>query len=177
MDFSKFRPLRKKILVRRDAKKSVDGGIIIPESWQQYGWRATVVAVGNEVKNCKPGDTILFLKEYTVLPFPEREMAITESEHIMARIEADAANVERIRPQNKFALVMERKPKMSGSDIVVIPNKQENEKSGLVMAVGPECEYLKPYCQIVYSKRVAGAVEEDAPMDVVEESDVLCMKN
>ncbi len=171
MDFSKFKPLRGTVLVRRDAKKSIDGNIVLPELWQQYGWRASVVAVGAEVANCKPGDEILFLKEYTVLPFPERDMAITECKHILGRIVAENF-VERIILQEKFIMVVEDKPKVKPDGIVLV-NPREPAKSGFVYKVAAECLDIKAGDRIFYDKSVAVCVEDGRNYKIVAEPDVL----
>jgi len=57
-----FRPLRGLVLVRRDKPESENGGIIIPENVQTYGWRATVLRAGPEATSYIEGENILFLK-------------------------------------------------------------------------------------------------------------------
>jgi len=174
MDFTKFKPLREIVLVRREEKKKVDGGIIVPEAWQQYGWRATVIAIGKDVSNCLLGDDILFLKEFTVLPFPEREMATTHADHILARIEV-ADLVEQIIPQNKFILVSENPPAKDGEGIVLV-NPRQNTKSGVVYRVSKECLDVAAGQHILFDKSVAACVEDGKKYLVLDEADVLCVQ-
>ncbi len=79
-----LRPLRGLVLIERDEPEFMYGQIIIPENCREYSWRATVVNVGEGVKSLKKGDEILFLKEFTVLPFKERYMALTNADNIVA---------------------------------------------------------------------------------------------
>ncbi|MFA5385363.1 MAG: hypothetical protein WC364_12015, partial [Eubacteriales bacterium] len=105
MEISKsFRPLRGLVLIRRDKPEEEIGGIIIPKLYQQYGWCAEVVSTGDNVKNYKKGDRIMFRKEHCVLPFSDRNMAITADDKILARLVVDG-NVEQIIPQGNHVLV------------------------------------------------------------------------
>ncbi len=175
MDFTKFKPLREIILVKRDPKKSEDGGILIPESWQQYGWRATIVAVGEGAEHYKPGEQIMFLKEYTVLPFPERDMATTHADHILAKIVVENF-VERLIPQNKFVLLVENPPNQSKRG-VVIPNQTQNIKSGWVIRVSDKCLDLQAGMTVLYEKSVVSCTEDGKFLKMVDEGDVLCVQS
>ena len=172
MDFTKLRPLREIVLVRREGKKQIDDGIAIPEIWQQFGWRATVVSVGKEAENCKPGDEILFLKEHTVLPFKEREMAMTHDEYIFAKLVVDQF-VERIIPQNRFAIIAEDAPNDDHGGVYLV-NAKQNTKTGTVIRASEKCFDLKEGMRIMYDNPIAACTEDGKMYKIVDEKDVLC---
>jgi len=175
MGYCKFKPLREIVLVKRYPKKADDGGIIIPELWQQFGWRATVVAVGDKAFPFGAGDEILFLKEYTVLPFGDRTMATTHAEHILAKIVAENF-VERIMPENRFAIIKED-PTVVPDEGVVLTNVTNQIKSGTVLRAAGKCYDLRAGLAVMYEKSVASCVEDGKHYKIVDEGDVLCITN
>ena len=58
-----FRPLGKRILVRRAPQvEQTAGGIIIPDLYQDRPTEGEILAVGDEVEKVKIGDIVLFAK-------------------------------------------------------------------------------------------------------------------
>ena len=56
-----YKPLGTRILVVEDAPKEMtDGGIIIPDTAKQKSMTGTVSFVGNECKEVKSGDKVLY---------------------------------------------------------------------------------------------------------------------
>lgn len=58
-----IKPLGARVLVERaKVEEKTDSGIIIPDSAQEKQNKGKVVAVGNDVKDVKVGDTVLYGK-------------------------------------------------------------------------------------------------------------------
>ena len=58
-----FEPIKDRIVVQPLAPESVTkGGIIIPDSVKESQSNAVVLSVGPEVKEIKPGDTVVYAK-------------------------------------------------------------------------------------------------------------------
>ena len=171
-----FRPLRGHVLIRRDDPDAEKGGIIIPELWRLRGCRARVVEVGEGVEGVKPGDAILFQKEYTVLPFKEREMAITESGYILARLELDG-NVERIMPLDKWVLMKEQYQSGEIGGIVISDKTSNDTAWGTVIRIGCKCLDIKPQMFVYFeTQKNLVCVENDAYCRLIKEEDILCCK-
>jgi chaperonin GroES len=58
----RFRPIGERVLVKRKEEKRTKGGIIIPDTRKEKPLEGTVMAIGEEITNIKPGDTVLFGK-------------------------------------------------------------------------------------------------------------------
>ncbi|MDH4944937.1 co-chaperone GroES [Sulfurimonas sp. C5] len=58
-----FKPLGERILVKSvEESNTTASGIIIPDNAKEKPNRAEVIAIGDEVKNVKAGDTVVFGK-------------------------------------------------------------------------------------------------------------------
>lgn len=171
-NLKQFNPKRGMLLVRRDPKAEEKGGIIIPEAYRLHGWRATVVKAGTDSGTIREGDAILFLKEYTVLPFPEREMAITSAEHVLAKIMLDGL-VERLCPLNRFVMVREHQ---ENEGVIKIARKPNAIRSGEVVRVAPGCKDVSTGLVVMYEKTTAACVEEGLDFKMVAEEDVVCVQ-
>jgi len=56
-----LQPLKNRILIERDSKKTVtESGFIIPEAAQEIEMFGTVLAIGSDVKEINIGDRVLF---------------------------------------------------------------------------------------------------------------------
>lgn len=56
----KIKPLGNRILVKREEAKTTKGGIILPETAQKKPQQGKVLRVGDDNKDVKVGDEILF---------------------------------------------------------------------------------------------------------------------
>lgn len=174
-----FKPLHGNVLIKRDEAENEKDSIIIPESWQVRGWRGTIVRIGDEVKGFIPGDIILFSKEHTVLPFKEREYAVTEYKTIPAKLRVDG-NVERIYPTVKFVLIkVNIETKSWGhwicdKKIQLIKNRKERICQGVIIRTN-EFSNLSNGCHVLFSIDNAILCSEDGSSYYLgEESNVLC---
>ena len=138
MDESKFKPLRALVLVRRDTPTAEKGGIIIPENVRTYGWRATVIRGGPDASEYKEGDEILFQKEFTVLPFADRTLALTDAKHILSKlvVEGDA---EAIRPCNRFVMILPVPILREEGEIALTDRYNQPVKTGEIFRWGKKC--------------------------------------
>lgn len=172
-----FKPLNGHVLIKRDDPDAIKGGIIIPEIWRIRGCRATVVEVGADVDMVKPGDTILFQKEYTVLPFKERDMAITEAEYILAKIRLEV-DIERIMPLGEWTLIHEQEQSGKISD-VCMSDKTTNETAwGTVIRVGDKCRDVEQDMLVYFeTQKNLVVVENDTHCRLIKESDILCVED
>lgn len=173
-----FKPLRGLVLIDREMPPEQQGGIIIPETSRWYGWRASVCSIGAEVTCVKPGDQILFLKEFTRLPFKkERNMAITNAENIAATIIIEG-DTERINPVNDYVLV---KPEAVPSDtgVAIVRRWDQPSNSGLIVKAGGDCEiadtFIGKKCWFPTNKAIK-CVEDDLPHILIQEGDLLCIE-
>ena len=96
---TKLRPLYDRIVVkRRDAKETVRGGIIIPDTAKEKPQEAEVIAVGEgkfsesgtRMKlDVKPGDTVLIGKySGTEIKIDDVEYTILREDEVLAIVEA-----------------------------------------------------------------------------------------
>jgi co-chaperonin GroES (HSP10) len=173
-----FIPLTKHVLIKREDADSEKGGIIIPEVYRLRGCRAEVVRIGNGVKNVTNGDQILYWKEYTVLPFKEREMAITEDEYILAKIELDvvAGNVERIIPLGSWVMIRMDRSSCQDDGIYLTDRTEKSASWGTVVRIGDDCKAVKPDKRVYFeTNKGMVCVENDTKCRLVKEEDVLCI--
>jgi co-chaperonin GroES (HSP10) len=176
-DATTFKPLRALVLVRREEPETIKDGIIVPDSVKTFGWRATVLRSGPDATTYQSGEVILFLKEYTVLPFKDRTLALTDAKHILAKIELRRV-VERIVPQNKFVLI-EPYPLPAKVAGLYLPDKSKlPPKTGYVIRVGPECCEIKPNRSVWFDAGVGATCNEDGvTYKLLDESNILAMQN
>jgi len=176
IDATNFRPLRGLVLVRRELPESVKDGIIIPEAWRQYGWRATVIRSGPDAQSYIEGEDILFLKEFTVLPFADRTLALTDSKHVLAKLTV-VENVEVIVPQNKFVMV-EPHEKPKKLDAIYLSDKAYNPvRSGYVVRKSVECHEVRVDCTAWFNYGVGvTCVEDGIEYKLMDESEILAMQ-
>ncbi len=176
---SNFRPLRALVLVRRDAPESESDGIIIPDNVQTYGWRATAIRSGPDAAGYAKHDTILFMKEYTVLPFKDRTLALTDAKHVLAKLQVEN-NVERIIPQNKFVLV-EPHPLPAKIASLYLSDKSKSKrlpKTGRVIRVGPDCHDVKPHYDVWFETgKGVNCVEDGDAFKLIDEENIIAMRN
>jgi len=171
-----FKPLRALILVRRDAPEDEAGGIIIPDSVQAYGWRATVIRSGPKASSYQEGDVILFQKEFTVLPFKDRTLALTEAEHVLAKLKV-IGNVECIIPQNKFVLVDPSLVPAKVGGLFLADKSKAPSKTGCVKMAGPDCREVKIGMDIWFEGNVGvNCVEDGEGYKLIDESNILAMR-
>lgn len=175
-----FKPLRGLVLIDREMPDEIQGGIVIPESVRQYGWRAKVVGVGDDVTNVKTGDQILFIKEFTRLPFKEeRNMALTNAENIAATIVVED-DIEKILPANDYVMI-EPEATMD-SDGVVLVQKHDREGSvvGMIFRASDDCEEIDTFigsrCWYPPTKAIK-CVEDDKRYVLIQEGEILCVEN
>ena len=172
-----FKPLRALILVRRDDPESEDGGIIIPDSVQTYGWRATVIRSGPKASDYRAGDVILFQKEFTVLPFEDRTLALTEAEHVLAKLKV-IDNAECIIPQNKFVLVDPSSMPNKVKGLFLADKSKPLPKTGCVKMAGTDCREVKIGMDIWFEGNVGvNCVEDGEGYKLIDESNILAMRN
>ncbi|MDD5485951.1 MAG: co-chaperone GroES family protein [Dehalococcoidales bacterium] len=154
MDINNFKPLKGHVAVRRDDPEAKRGEIIIPEAYRLRGSRGVVLAVGDEVECVKTGDKILFRKEYTVLPLPEREFAITEANTIFAVIKVDENNIERVYPINDY-LMLSPDFNTAIKDGIEMTKKYQDKTlpawHGVVIKTGANCRDVRPQDDVHYS--------------------------
>lgn len=178
VDETNLQPLRALVLVRRDDPETVKDGIIIPDNVKEFGWRATVIRSGPEafddyIKN----DIILFLKEYTVLPFKDRTLALTDAKHILAKLQVDR-NVECIIPQNKFVLVEPHPLPAKVAGLYLSDKAKPPPKTGHVIRVGSDCREVKKYYNVWFDAGVGvNCVEDGVSYKLLEEDNILAMQN
>ena len=59
----KIKPLGERVLIEQiEAETKTASGLIIPDSAQEKPLQAKVIAIGEEVKTLKEGDTVLYAK-------------------------------------------------------------------------------------------------------------------
>jgi len=175
-----FKPIRGLVLIDREMPEEIQGGIVIPETSRWYGWRAKVVSVGDDVTNVKSGDQILFIKEFTRLPFKEeRNMALTNAENIAATIVVED-DVEKIIPANDYVMI---KPEGDvDNDGVVLVKKFEGQesKAGIIFKAGDDCEEIDTFigqrCWYPPAKAIK-CVEDDTFYILIQEHEILCVEN
>lgn len=168
-----FKPLRGLVLLKRDTPESESGGIIIPENCQSYGWCAEVLEIGDGVENVKPGDRVMFQKEYCVLPFTDRTLGISDADKLLARLVVQG-NIERVRPLNSLALVTPDKDNQL-SDGITAAGTYKEVISGNVKITGLDCREVAYGFQVWYpQKKRFVCVENDIQLDLVNESEILC---
>ncbi|MFA5151111.1 MAG: co-chaperone GroES [Clostridia bacterium] len=173
-----FIPLAKHVLIKREDEIAEKGGIIIPEVYRERGSRAEVVEIGEGVKNIVKGDQILYWKEYTVLPFNERNMAITEDKYILATIVIDvvAGNVERIIPMGAWVMIRMDRPSGRTGDIVLSDKTESGASWGTVVRTGVDCKMVKPEKRVYFeTNKGMICVENDTKCRLIEEKDILCV--
>ena len=75
------------VAVREEAKTQTASGIYLPDSSKEKPVMADVKAVGDDVKNVKPGDKIIY-KEYstTELKIDGVEYLIVKEDDILAKV-------------------------------------------------------------------------------------------
>lgn len=84
-----FEPLGKNVLAQKvEVSKTTKSGIIVPESSQDKSKIATVLEIGNEVKQVKVGDKILY-KGFNIMEIKLKnanECFIVSEEDILTKI-------------------------------------------------------------------------------------------
>jgi len=77
----KIKPLGERVLIEQiEAETKTASGLIIPDSAQEKPLQAKVIAIGEEVKVLKTGDTILYAK------FTGTELNIDNKNYIMLEL-------------------------------------------------------------------------------------------
>jgi co-chaperonin GroES (HSP10) len=174
-----FKPLRGLVLIRRDEPESESDGIFIPDNVQLRGWRATVIRSGPDATTYINGDSILFLKEYTILRFQDRALAITDAKHILAKLLVKK-NVEQIIPQNKFVLI-EPHPLPAKIASLYLSDKSKSKrlpKTGRVIRVGPDCHDVKPHYDVWFETgKGVNCVEDGDAFKLIDEENIIAMRN
>lgn len=176
IDDSNFQPLHALILVRRESPESERGGIIIPDNVKTYGWRAAVIRSGPEVTDYTEGEDIFFQKEFTVLPFKDRTLALTDAKHVLAKLVV-AENAEVIVPQNKFVLI-EPFGEYDKPAVIFTPDKaKKSPRCGRVIRKSIECLDVKVDCVVWFdSDTGVNCVEDGMEYKLIDESDILAME-
>ena len=177
VDAKSFKPIGKYCLVRRDKPEEESGGIIIPDNVKTFGWNATVLKVGNKVsRELHEGERVLFLKEYTVLPFNDRTLAVTDGEKIIAKI-IDDVIYEEIHPIRSYILI---EPEYSTyeKDGIYLPDKSvEHANSGTIVRIGSDCKVAQEFKTAYYISSLAvKCVENDEIYHLIDESELLCIR-
>jgi len=63
MEYTKFKPLGTRVLVKEDTpQEKTAGGIIIPDTAKEMPTTGTVFLVGNKCEYVKPGDRVMYPK-------------------------------------------------------------------------------------------------------------------
>lgn len=170
-----FAPLRGLLFVRREQPAAEKGGIIVPESWRQYGWRATVLRAGPAADGYLPDETIWFLKDATVLPFPDRDLALTESKDVLAKLRI-MCMVEVISPQNDFVMIREESsPDAPG--IVLTDKRLPEACTGRVFRTGPDCLDVSMGDRVWFSAKMRNKCREAGdPYVLVREREILIVE-
>ena len=176
MNEAKFRPLRALVLVRRDIPTSVKGGIIIPDNVQTYGWRATVIRGGPDASDYKEGDNILFQKEFTVLPFKDRTLALTDAKHILAKLVVKGS-IEIIRPVNQFVMVLPD-PSLRWEGAIKLSDKTSKPvKTGTVFSRGADCHDVKCGAKVWFEAGFGvDCIEEDTFYKILDEDNIIAIE-
>jgi co-chaperonin GroES (HSP10) len=175
-----FKPLRGLVLIDREMPDEIQGGIVIPETSRWYGWRAKVVSVGDEVTNVKTGDQILFIKEFTRLPFKEeRNMALTNAENIAATIVVED-DVEKIIPANDYVMI-EPEATMDNDGVVLVQKYDKaGSVAGIIFRASEDCEEIDTFigrrCWYPPTKAIQ-CVEDDKQYILIQEGEILCVEN
>jgi co-chaperonin GroES (HSP10) len=172
----KFRPLRGLMLVRREAPEAERGGIIVPETWRQYGWRATVLRCGPKAEGYEPGDEILFLKDKTVLPFRDRSLAVTDSKSVIAKLVLHGC-VECIIPRNEYVMVHLR-PAKDSDGVALIERHNEPVTDGIVYRIAQDCLDVRQFARVWYPpKNAIKCCESGESYTLIKERDILACEN
>jgi len=177
VDETNFKPLRALVLVRRDDPETVKDGIIIPDNVKEFGWRATVIRSGPDALTYQSGEVILFLKEYTILLFKDRTLALTDAKHILAKLKLDR-NVECIIPQNKFVLIEPHPLPAKVAGLYHSDKSKPPPKMGYVTRIGPEVKDVKLYYNVWFDAGVGvNCVEDGVSYKLIDEDNILAMQN
>lgn len=176
-----FKPLRGLVLIDREMPDEIQGGIVFPETSRWYGWRAKVVSVGETVTNVKTGDQILFIKEFTRLPFKEeRNMALTNAKNIAALIVVED-DVELIMPANDYVMIKPDADKTEEGDIIPVRKFEGQEsRSGVIIKAAGDCEKIDTFIgqRCWYPATTAiHCVEDDESYILIQEQEILCVEN
>ena len=84
----KIKPLGERVLIEQiEAETKTASGLIIPDSAQEKPLQAKVVAIGEEVKTLKEGDTVLYAK------FTGSELKLDNKNYIMIELSDILATV------------------------------------------------------------------------------------
>ena len=84
----KIKPLGERVLIEQiEAETKTASGLIIPDSAQEKPLQAKVVAIGEEVKTLKEGDTVLYAK------FTGTELNLDNKNYIMLELSDILATV------------------------------------------------------------------------------------
>jgi co-chaperonin GroES (HSP10) len=177
VDETNFKPLRALVLVRRDDPDAEIDGIIIPGNVRTYGWRATVIRSGSDATSYQPGEVILFLKEYTVLPFKDRTLALTDSKHILAKLQI-SKGVELIMPMNKFVLVEPHPAPFKDAGLYLSDKSKPPPKTGYVIRRGPDTKEIRLNCSVWFDVNIGvNCVEDGVSYKLLSEDNILAMQN
>ena len=88
-----FQPLGKMVLVKRGPELSItEGGIIIPESFQERPMQGDIVAIGEEVSKVKVGQKVLFAK------YAGTDLKLSDGQYLIV---AEASLLGIIKPEKK----------------------------------------------------------------------------
>ena len=176
IDETNFKPLRALILIRRDNPDDESDGILIPKNVQTYGWRAIVLRTGPEAQKYRLNDAILFQKEFTMLPFRNRDLALTEANHVLAKLDV-VENVERIIPHNKFVLIRPQSVETKSHGIFLIDKSVPPPMIGIAIRVGGDCHEVKPEMKVWFEQNVGvNCVEDGENYKLIDESNILAMQ-
>ncbi len=85
----KFKPLKDRVFVSYSAElEKTSGGLYIPDAAKEKPQKGEIKAIGNEVKNVKIGDVILFDKySGSKITIDSQEYLILKEEDILGIIE------------------------------------------------------------------------------------------
>lgn len=176
LDIGKFTVIGKHVLLKRDAPDDKRGGIFIPDQYKLHGNSATILQVGQRVENIAVGDRMFYLREYTILPFRDRSLAMTDCDKIPARLWVNSSSAEEVHPLGKYILI-EPFPQVVKKDAIYLPDQSIKRASGgYVARVGPDCECaVKGNTAYYNTHKAIICAEDDVMYHLVSEDEIDCL--
>jgi co-chaperonin GroES (HSP10) len=170
----RFTAIGKKVLILRDEQTKKSGGIWIPEEYQEFGWFGTVLQVGQKVENVAKDDRIMFLKDYTFLPFKERRLAITDCNKIAATL-TDKGEYEGINVLNDNLLIAPECGSKVVNGVALPWDRDTGAHGGLVVGAGSECVDVGVGARVFYNHNIALKCSENGDLrHIITEEQILC---
>ena len=176
-----FHVIGKNVLIRAELEANeYEGGIVVPDNCLVHDWVAEVVQTGSKCEKLCKGDSVLYSKEYAVVPFNEsQEYRIIKEDKLYAKlVKFDGDDYESILPLFGWVLC---KPDsvIRKVGLIHLPDKKQKKIfHAVIKRLGPQANKMFHVEQSVYFDTSVAlmCVENDENVCIISMHDIPLMR-